>query len=430
MYLKTNRRVRRRRGIALWRVALWLLAPVLIFIGIGIYQNRESYIPFVNNFIGRAVVQVEGVVETIQAPTPTPTQDPQNGRQRAVAAWSQGAFSDAVALYENVIGALPNDMEAHYFLTLGLINEGREQEAVQAAENTVTANPFSSDAWAIRAMALNRAGRYGESVASALRALELKPDSARAHAFLAESFFDLGQVQRAQSEVEQAIELDPDGFEGYFVRARINLESLYDFDAAKADLNTAYDYSGRMPYIGVILAREYIYREPEKSDLVQEGMNILQGMDERNPQNPLVLLELANYYRTVVGDPSQAATYLTRCVTNIPQNIDCHFLLGRVQYDQEEPEIAAESFLTAVELGSNNPRHYFWVGRSQLAMSNCAAAAEYTKIGYEIAVETNQYLTDLEFMVGEVQLKCTGYDLPTLPPTETPDVTPTPTPEA
>lgn len=429
MYLRTSRRVRRKRIIPLWRIALWLLAPLLIFIGIGIYQNRESYIPMVTEFFDRAVVQAVDAVETIQAPTPTPMPDTSSTILRAEAAWSQGAYQDAVELYESVIPALPNDVKAHYFLTLGLINEGRDQEAMEAAEDTVTANPFSSDAWAIRAMALNRAGLYGESIASALRAIELNPNSARAHAFLAESFFDLGQIARAQSEVEQAIELDPDGFEAYYVRARINAESVYDFEAAKQDLEIAYDNSGGMPYIGVYLATEFIYRNPQDTVSIEEGLARLQEMTERNPNNSLVLYQLGAYYRTIAVDLDQASTYLTRCVSAVPTSTSCNYLLGRVQMGQEQPEIAAESFVKAIENGSNNPRHFYWAGEGQLAMGNCSGAADYLRRGYQIAQETNhEDLDDLETLMRSIT--CETFDLPTAIPTELPDLSVTEEPQA
>jgi tetratricopeptide (TPR) repeat protein len=429
MYLRSKQRIRKRRNIALWRILLWVIAPVLIFIGIGIYQNREMMIPRVSELVNSAVVQAVDAVETIQAPTALPTEDPSNNLQRAQAAWSQGAFQESLTLYERVIDAVPNDMQAHYFLTLGFINEGRFQQAEQAAENTVTANPFSSDAWAIRAMALNRTGRYGESIASALRALELNPDSARARAFLAESFFDLGQVERAAAEVEQAITTDPNSFEAYYVRARIRAESQYDFTAAQSDLENAFTTSGKMPYIGVYLATEYIYRNREDTVSVEKGLERLRAMSELNPNNSLVLLELGRYYRTIVGDSNQASTYLTRCVNTVPDAASCHYLLGRVQRDQEQPELAAESFQKAVEGGSRNPQHFYWAADSQLNLGNCAAAAEYANTGYQIAQETeSQFLDDLEALIRT--LPCGSFDLPTLTPTPTIDPNLTPTPEA
>jgi tetratricopeptide (TPR) repeat protein len=423
MYLNSRRRPTRRRGISLRRLALWIFAPILIFIGIGIYQNREMFIPTINQFMNNVVDQAGAAVATIQAPTPSPTADPQDRVIRAQASWEQGNYQEAVNLYEDVIGALPNDLNAHYFLTLGYLIEGRDQEAMIAAENTVTANPFSSDAWAIRALALNRAGRYGESIASALRALEINSDSARAHVFLAESLFDSGLIERGEAEISLALELDPNSFEAYYVRARINAESKYDFEAAKEDLRIAYDLSDGMTYIGIALAQEELLREGGDEEA---GLALLNEMNERNPNNPPILAMLGRYYRST-GSRDQAATYLTRCVSAVPTASICHFWLGRVQYDDgDQPELAAASFEKAVELGTTNPQYYYWAASSQIdAMGNCTAGAQYLEEGYELAKQTGLYVADFEEYMRSTS--CAVFDLPTLTPVPTEaesDITP------
>ena len=54
MYLRTPKRYQRgyRRNIISWRrLLLWVLAPPLIFIFIGIYENREMFKDDVNEFV-------------------------------------------------------------------------------------------------------------------------------------------------------------------------------------------------------------------------------------------------------------------------------------------------------------------------------------------------------------------------------------------
>lgn len=414
MYLNTRRRPTRRRGISLRRLALWIFAPILIFIGIGIYQNREMFVPTVNQLLNNVVDQAGAIAATIQAPTPTPTADPKDRIVRAQSSWGQGNYQEAVNLYEDVIGALPNDLNAHYFLTLGYLIEGRNQEAIIAAENTVTANPFTSDAWAIRSMALNRNGRYGEAIASALRALEINENSARAHAFLAESLFDSGFYTRAESEVSLALELDPNSFEAYYVRARINGEFYFDFNAAKEDLRVAYDLSNGMTYIGTVLAAEELFRDGGDTEA---GLALLNEMNEQNPNNPPVMAMLGRYYFTT-GSRDQTSTYMTRCIRAVPTAAICHFWLGRVQFVDEQPELAAASFEKAVELDPSRSQYYYWAARSQIeSMGNCSAGARYLEDGYKVAQQTGLYLADIEEYMRSTT--CAVFDLPTLTPAPT-----------
>ncbi len=425
MYLNTRPRTRRRRGIALWRVLLWILAPVVIFIGVGVYQNRDLFIPEINRLVGNVMQQAEAVIATSQAPTAEPTVDPGDQLIRAENAWSRGNFQEAVNWYEDVIELVPNDLKAHYFLTLGYLIDGRELEAVQAAENTVTANPFHSDAWAVRTIALNYNGRYGEAIASGLRALELNEANARAHAFLAEAYLDFGLVSRAETEVEQALDLDPDGFEAYYVRARLRAETQGDFEGAKSDLRTAYELSGGMTYIGIYLALEELARQGGDTEA---GLNLLNEMNERNPNNPRVLTELGRYYRSQ-GEADRASTYLTRCVSTVPMAFNCHFWLGRLQYDQEEFTLAADSFEKALELGSTNPQHFYWAALVQIdSLGNCTAGIAYLDEGYALAQVSGRFLEDIEYF--QRTNSCAAFSVPDLDggTAEVAPATSTPTP--
>jgi tetratricopeptide (TPR) repeat protein len=417
MYLRANNRYPRRRRLPFWRILLWLGAPVLIFLGIGIYQNRDAYIPMMTNLVGTAVGQAEVAVATMQAPTPTPTSDPAIGVARARDAWNNGNYQEAVNRYSEVIGALPNDLDSHFIYTLGLITEGRDQEAVEAATNAVTANPFAADAWAIQAFAQTLSGQYNEAVASSLRAIEIDDTKARAHAFLGLALLGLNQVDRANAEINRAIELDINGWEGYYARAQVALQSTFDFESLREDLNAAYDNSGGLTFIGVDLALEEINREGGDP---AAGEARLQEMDERNPNNPLILTQLGAYYRTQVGDPEQALQYLNRCVGTVPTASGCQFLLGRVQWDNEQPEVAAASFKLAVDSGSQNPQHFYWAAFSQESLNNCPAAREYWTRGYELALQTSSWVTDFEDTMRTSV--CGPFDVPT--PTPTVELTP------
>ena len=233
MYIRPRRPTSRRRGFSLRRLLVWLFAPILILAAAGIFTMREEVqrllAPLVDNFAQQAV----DTVATIGAPTPLPTADPSSNRRLADAAWQNGQFQESVRLYEQILPALPNDVSAHYYYTLGLVMQGRIPDAVVAAENTVTANPFSSDAWAIRALALNRDDRFTDSIVSALRAVELNPESARAHAYLAESYADLERFTRAEQEIEKALELNPDSYEAHYVNGMYQWTDNFDFASAR-----------------------------------------------------------------------------------------------------------------------------------------------------------------------------------------------------
>ena len=394
MYLRTPKRYtqgQRRSIISLRWLWLWILTPVVIFFGVRIYNDRETYIPQVEAIMGGVLDSAQTSLATAMAPTPLPTENPSFQITAAESAWSRGAIEEAITLYENLLAIMPNAVEPHYRMTLGLIMNGQEEEALEAAERTVTADPYDPDAWAIRAMALDWSGRYGEAIGSAQRAIELAGDTnpvaaARAQAFLAEAYFDLEQYDRALSTANRALETNPDSYEAYRNRALIVQSTQFDFAAALEDLETAHALAPNLPYITIDLALVH------SRDDADTALALLSDVIEFNPANVNALYLMGSLYLNAIGDPSESAEYLSRCIDVDPDNINCHYVLGRAQVRTEQYATAAESFKRTIDLGSDNPYHYWWAGRAQVLLGSCPAATPYLQKGYQIALQTDDQL--------------------------------------
>lgn len=420
MYIRTPRKYRgtQRRGlVSCRRIVFVFLALVLIVAGIGIYQLRHVIRPLIEQPLATLIAQAENAAATAGAPTATPTQDPANILTRADNFWVQGSTSEALDLYLQVIDSVPNDVSVHYRVTLGLIMQGQYDDALTYAERTVTANPYSSDAWAIRSWALYWNRRPGEAISSALHALELRPENARAMAFLAEAYHGAGQTQRAQTMVQRALEADPDSFEAYRARGLISWEALFDREAAIADFETAYSIAPNMAFLAIDIA----ILESAMGNF-QSAIRRLEGVIERDPENTSALFWLGSTYFSRLGDPSQAAGYLQRCIDYNPQSVNCHYLLGRTQNSLENYNRAADLFAMAIELGSSNPFHFWWAGRSQINLGNCARAMTYLEPGYQLAQQSGnaQLVSDYEAILPECQSFIPG-GVPIITPTPDPD---------
>jgi tetratricopeptide (TPR) repeat protein len=385
VYIRPRRPTSRRRGFSLRRLFIWLFAPLLIVAAAGVFTMREEIRIMIAPIFDSVAKQAVDTAATITAPTPTPTQDPSSNRRLAEAAWANGQYQEAVRLYEEILPALPNDVTAHYYYTLGLIMQGRTDDALRAAENAVTANPFSSDAWAIRAMALNREERLTDSIVSAMRAIELNPDSARARAFLAESFADLGRASRAEQEIERALELDPDSYEAHYVNGLYQWEVAYEFQAARIALEEAYTLSNGAAHVGLRLSELMLFAFSDDPAVQESALGILTDILDRNPDNASILFRLGVYWWRTQGDNERGETYLRRCVAAVPTNQNCNFELGRTLYNLSQIDEARQAFERAINVGSVNPYHYWWAGRLQMETSgDCAAAMRYFQPGYQI----------------------------------------------
>ncbi|MBZ0285783.1 MAG: tetratricopeptide repeat protein [Anaerolineae bacterium] len=413
MYLRTPKRYRggqKRSIISLRWLWLWILTPLVVYGGIQIYNNRETIGPPIHDAIYSVVDNAQSGLATAVAPTPFPTQNPSENLTRAEADWRDGRIEAALQGYQNILDAVPNNVQAYYRVTLGLIMEGSEQEALEIAERTVTAGPFASDAWAIRAMALNENGRYGEAIASSLRALELNPDNARAMAFLAEAYKNNENFDLATSTADRAVEIDPDSFEALRARGLIAQDIEFDLFAAKDYYQQAYAAAPNMPYLAVDLARMYYFVDQD-SELAIATIN---DIVETNPQNSLALYWLGYFYYNGQGNFSQAAEFLSRCVDSNPQSILCLGLLGRVQLALGNNNAAIESLQLAIDLDTPWPRHYLWMGRAQIAQGNCPAAIPFLEMGYPLAQDSgdDEALTAIQENLTECRANIPGITLP------------------
>lgn len=401
MYLRTPKRYRQgqKRSLISFRwLWLWILTPLIVVAGIQLYNNRESVSPQVEQVVMNLINSAQSGVATAMAPTPLPTQDPAQRIASAQDAWARGAIDEAVEILGGLLDAVPNDVNIHYLYTFGLAMSGKLPQALDAAERTVTANPYSPDAWAIRAMVLSWSGRSGEAIASALQASALAgddeaPSQARAQAFLAEAYFDAGQYDRALSTVERALEMNPDSFEAYRVRSQIMQDYQFDFETALEDSQEAYNLAPNLPYLAIDLAVLNL-REGE----TDAALETLREVVDLNPQNTRALWWMGTIYLNTVGDPNQASDYLTRCVEIAPDNINCHYTLGRAQIRLEQNTLAAESFETTIRLNTTDPRHYWWAARAQVLTVGCPAAVSYLQTGYLMAQEgtDTQLISDFE----------------------------------
>ena len=424
MYLKTPKRYQhgqKRSPISLRWLWLWILTPIVAYVGMQIYNQRDVYGPPVQQVIYGLWSSTGNSLATAMAPTLIPTQNPTERLARAEADWRDGRIESALESYSVVVDAVPNNVQVHYRRTLGLLMQGALVPALSAAEDTVTADPFNSDAWAIRAMALDWNGRYGEAIASALRALEIKPDNARAMAFLAEAYKDSQQYDLAQSTIEKALETEPNNFEALRVRGMVAQEIEFDLDAAKDYYQQAYNLAPNLPYLAMELAWSEYYAQN-----LDTAIGMLNDIVETNPNNSRALFQLGFFYYNGEGNFTQAAEFLSRCVQANPESINCQGLLGRVQISLEDYPAAVKSLQIAIRLGSTNARHYLWIGRAYKALGDCPQAVPYLQQGQTLANESGdtEALNAISDNLSECQVGIPGSS------TTTPEGEATPVPNA
>ena len=393
---KKYRGVQRRSALSCRRLVFRLLLVALIAIGIGIIINRELFAPVVQDALYEAISQLEDRAATMAVPEPTPTLDPQNQLVEADNYWRQGALSTATELYREIAPSLPNSVEIHRRIALGLINGSRYDEAAAFAQQAINADPFDPEGWSIHAWALDWDRRAEEALASAIHALELNPEHSRAQAYLAEIYLSLGQAERGEALLEALLEADPDSAEAYRARGLIRQVYHHDHAGARQDFETAYGMASNMNLFAMDIA------------ILESGLlnydvalDFLNDVLEANPRNEQALLLMGKGQWGAYGNPAQAQRYLQDCVDFNPDNLNCQFWLGYMQNKLGAIEEASISFEKAIELGSLNPQHYYWAGFSQILLGNCSRALVYLEPGLRLAIQNQQlqFAADIETVI-------------------------------
>ncbi|MCA9909303.1 MAG: tetratricopeptide repeat protein [Anaerolineae bacterium] len=353
------------------------MTPIVAFGGYQIYQQRETMRPQVEQAISGVVNAVGGGIATAVAPTSTPRADPTERLSAAEGAWTTGAIEEAVSAYEDILPDVPNDVNVHYRVALGLLMDGRDADGLEAAEKAVNANPYSTDAWAIRSFALTENLRPEEGIASALQALNLDNESARATAYLAYAYFEANQIDRAETTVDRALELDPESPEAYFVRGYINHYSRFLLDDARDDYLTALQYAPNFIDVQINLS----WLDWAVSNY-EESRTRLLALIELNPNNLDALYALAFVTYQAFGEPQQALDLMERCVGIDPENRACLYYLGNIQRGLSLNAEALETYRNLIAVGTDDPRHYLAAARAYLdSAGDCRSAVDLLQQG-------------------------------------------------
>jgi len=399
MQIRTPKRYRsapRRSIIGCRRLLFWLTMLLLIGGGIALLLNRERVAPVLQQTLLELVDELEAQVATLSLPEPTATADPSNQLIQADNYWQQGALSAAAAIYQELALDLPNSSEIYRRIALSAIQSGNYDAALEAAQRAIDADPFSADAWAIQAWSLDWSGQPAAALANAIHALELAPSHARARAYLAEIYLSLGQGERGESLLQSLLEEQPDSAEAYRARGLYQQLLRYDYDAARQDFQTAYDLARHMNGYAIDIA---ILESNLRNH--STALDYLSDVIESDPRNERALLLLGRGQWSANGNPAQAQRYLQDCVDYNADNLNCTFWLGYMQYRLSQFDAAAQSFTRAIDLGSENPQHYYWAGEVQIVLGNCSRALSYLQPGLQLAQQGGytQFASDIEAVI-------------------------------
>jgi tetratricopeptide (TPR) repeat protein len=130
--------------------------------------------------------------------------------QQALGFHQAGRLIDAVAAYDRVLAANPDDIAAWGNRGVALRSLGRLDEALASYDAAIARRPDHPDAYTNRGNVLVDLGRLDEARASLETACALKPQDATAQNNLGNALVALGRPDEALARLDAAIALKPD----------------------------------------------------------------------------------------------------------------------------------------------------------------------------------------------------------------------------
>ena len=425
MYLKTPKRYTRkgskRRLINLRWLWLYLLTPVVVLIGAGVWQNRDTIRQPIEAWMATQAQGFANQAETAQAPTPTATDSPLNYLTVANAAYQRGAMDTAIANYSLAADGLPNDVALYYRLAHLLITNNQPQAGLDMAERAINADPFDPRGWAIKGMAQDWLGDSELAIANILQAIKLDPNYAAGYAFLAEAYMDNGNGEASLEAIQRALELDPTDFN---VQRNNGYVLTYsgDREGAIAAYQRALQLEPSQAYIAFDLASLYL-----SEGSTETGLDLLRQVIDRNPESAAAYDQLAEALLIYAGEVDQARDAVERCTAIAPENISCLSKLGALQRAAGEFNLCARTLDRAIAAGSENALDYLYGGTCYIVTGDCSRARDILLNGMPLA-STFETQADIRDALAQCQV------IITLEPSPTPqglaDELFTPTPEA
>ena len=386
--------------------------------------------------------------------TPTATRSPESYATEAEQLFQQGKLLQSIDAYEAAVKASPQNPSLYIALARVQVFAGQYEEAKANAENAMLLNPENSMAHAVRAWALDFLGENSEAQEEIDKALELDPNNAIAHAYRVEILIDsesFDNIALAADVSRNALALDPNALETRRARAYL-LEATANYEEAIQFYKSAIEVNPNIPILRMELGRNLRFLQ-----VYDDAIKEFTLANTLNPPDPEPDLFISRTYATM-GDYAKALQYAETAVKDRPTDASLHGNWGVMFYRNFFYEEAARELAIAVNGGqtengfpirglalSNDVRivEYYFTYALALARTNqCGKALQITQeIQTKVRLDelTMEVINDAISRTIEIcqeNLENPPADTPivTTPEetaeteTETPDVSPTPTP--
>jgi predicted O-linked N-acetylglucosamine transferase (SPINDLY family) len=267
-----------------------------------------------------------------------------------------GQFTQAEALYRQVLQREPNNSDAYHLLGVIAHHFKNYPVAVQLIQTAIRLNQTVPDFYSNLGTVLTEQGQLEEAILAFQRALALAPKDANIYYKLGNAFYQQGHSDQAISCYQQALRLNPQ-----LATVHNNLGNVFHetghFEEAIACFRQAVrlkpDLVGAYKNLGMTLHQQ---------GNLEEAMACLQQALTVHPNDADSYHYLGNLLKER-GKLEEAMTCYQRAVVLNPNNADIHNSLGMALNAQDKVTEAIVCYQRAITLNPNFAAVYYNLGQ-------------------------------------------------------------------
>jgi FkbM family methyltransferase len=287
-----------------------------------------------------------------------------------------GNLADAEAVYQQVVAAEPQHLEAWFWLAMIADQRGNLNESVARYEKVLQIQPNSPEGHANLGSVFLKLRQFDRAIAQHRRAVELIPDHAKAHYNLAIALYENNQIADAIASYRTAVQLMPDyanahhnlGMalyrQGEVAAAIEHYEKAVELEpshaSARNSLGVALYQQGKLDEAieqyrqAIALLPSYLSAHDNLGIALKQQRKLGEAAEQFrvaiaiNPAYANAYINLGNTMREL-GDYDQAIAYCQEAVRLQPENADAHNTYGCVLVDLGRLEEAITCYEAAVK---------------------------------------------------------------------------------
>ena len=351
---------------------------------------------------------------------------------------SQGKYSEAATILQEVIKEEPNSPGGHYYLGiaqkgLGQLSEaktsfakalqlgpkmnqasvalanldakdGAHEGALKHADEVINDNPASGSGYVAKARALMARGDSVQAAATIEEALRRDPLNQGALATLLSISMTQGKTANAVQRLNALTQHNP-GRAGLHFLLALGQLNLKDVDAAEANAKQAMELDPKTPEIWTLMAdidfvrgrnenaksdlRNAIAANPrilsnytalgseyEKENNWPEAKKLFEKAHDIDRSSPYVTAELAFIYLEHGGDVNVALSLAQTARQGMPNSPMTADALGWAYYKLGSPDLAVRELEQSVQLNPRNPIYQYHLGMAYASARRWDKAAQ------------------------------------------------------